>query len=142
MNFNHETERVNTTNLLLRVARCSAFLGIGAWGWYVSALFRTTGWGYANPAEEMAWEVLTLGCFAVPLAFLPLIGVPWRSKFLAIGALTIGCTLAVEAFARSQEYLLVRKLGRQPTKDHIERRWWPFEYHDLGFSQGKWWGCD
>jgi hypothetical protein len=105
-------------------------------------MLRTCGWGNDNLAEEMSWELLTFCCVAAPIAFLPLIGVPWKRKFLVIGALTVACTLAVEAFARSQEYLIVHRLGRHPTKDYVERRWWPFDYHDLGFVQGQWWGCD
>lgn len=129
-------------HIMFRVPRVLALCGVGVWGWYISAMFRTSGWGYDNFVREVLASLGTFCFFALPLTFIPLIGISWRRKLVAIAVLTTLCMFSVEVFARSQEYLLLRKLGKQPTKDYYETRWWPFEHHDIGFVQGQGWGCD
>jgi hypothetical protein len=133
---------MNIRRILLRIARILGLLLVGVWGWYLAAMFRTTGWGYDQFAGEIVKSLLALSVFALPIAFLPLIGVAWRPKLAAIGIWTCLCLFAVESFARGQEYLLIRHLGRQPSQSYTETRWWPFQHHSLGFVQGEWWGCD
>jgi len=122
--------------------RTLALIVIGGWGWYMAAMFRTSDWGYDNPARGVLTSLLSFGIFALPSAFLPLIGISWPRKFVAIAVLAFLCVLSVELFARGQEHLAIQRLGRQPTTDYTENRWWPFENHSLGFRQGQWWGCD
>jgi hypothetical protein len=122
--------------------RTLGFLAVGIWSWYFCAMFRTSGWGYANFLKESLATLLVFSFFALPFAFIPLIGIPWRRKFVALGILAAICMLSVELFARGQEHLLVQRFGKQPTNEYTESRWWPFEHHSLGVVQGQWWGCD
>jgi hypothetical protein len=124
------------------VARFLVLSGIGIWGWYACSSFRTSSWGYDNLAGELLGSLLILGCVALPLTFIPLIGIPWRKKLVTVALFTFVCLVSVETFARTQEYLIIKKLGTHPAQDCTEKRWGPFEHHSLGYVQGHWWGCD
>lgn len=113
-----------------------------AWGWYVAASFRTSDWGYDQPLREASVSLLVFCLYGLPFAVLPVIGVPWRRAVVILAVLTCTVTLTTEAFARTQEFLLIRRLGRNPTEDYHEPRWSPFGHHSVGFARGKWWGCD
>ncbi len=114
---------------------------VGLWGWYFCAMFRTSGWGYDDLWRELWGTLLVFSIFALPFGFLPLIGVSWRRKFAVLTAFTCLCVLAVEVFARTQEYLVLQSWSA--AGGYIERRWWPFEHHDLGLMKdGTGWGCD
>src|SRR4051794_2435335 len=101
--------------LILLLARFALLLGVGGCGWYFAAMFRTSGWGYSDLFGSLFISLATFCVVALPLAFIPLIGLPWRRKGLVIGILAILCISAVELYARGQEYLLVRRLGEHPT---------------------------
>jgi hypothetical protein len=105
-------------------------------------MFRTSSWGYDDLFGSLFISLATFCVVALPIAFLPLIGLSWRRKGVAIAILALLCIFTVELFARGQEYLLVRRLGKHPTGDYTEPRWWPFAYHSPGFVRGEWWGCD
>jgi hypothetical protein len=133
---------MKSNRFMLRAVRVLGLFSLGVWGWYLSAMFRTSGWGYDNLVMEVLKSFMTFCFFALPIAFLPLIGVSWPRKLLALAILSGICMLAVEAFARGQEYLLIHRLAKHPKENYTETRWWPFEHHSLGFVQGQWWGCD
>ena len=122
--------------------RAIGLLGVAAWGWYLAAMVRTSQWGYDDFLVEVQDSTVNFLIYALPLAFIPLIGVAWRRKLVTIAILTGVCLVSAELFGRGQEYLLIRKIGRHPTQDYRERRWWPFGHHDLGNVKGAWWGCD
>jgi hypothetical protein len=106
---------------------------MGTWGWYFAAMFRTSGWGYHDPLGSLFISFATFCIAALPFAFIPLIRLAWRRKGLAIALVAFICAFTFELYARGQEYLLVRRLGAHPTSDYKEPRWWPFDYHSLGF---------
>jgi hypothetical protein len=124
------------------VVRYLVLSGIGIWGWYACSTFRTSSWGYDNLSGELLTSLQILCCIALPLTFIPLIGIPWRKKFVTIALFTLVCLVSVETFARAQEYLIIRKLGANPPQHYVEQRWGPFKHHCLGYVQGRWWGCD
>lgn len=128
--------------LRLRMARVLGLICVGLWGWYLGAMFRTSDWGYHRLGRELLTTFFALDLFALPLVFLPLIGVAWRTKIRALGIWACLGVFSVELFARAQEHRLLRRLGPQPTQDYTETRWWPFEHHSLGVARGQWWGCD
>ena len=127
---------------VLSLVRCALLFAIIAFCWYFAAMFRTSSWGYHDLLGSVFISLATFCIVALPFSLIPLIGLPWRRKGLIIVTLAILCISSVELYARGQEYLLVRRLGEHPTRDYTEPRWWPFEYHSVGFVQGEWWGCD
>lgn len=127
---------------MIRTIRILGLAVVGAWGWYHAAMLRTSGWEEGNAGREILVAFVAFWIFTLPVALLPLIGVSWRRKFIALAVLSCACTLAAEAFARAQETLLIQKVGPRPEHDYTERRWWPFEHHSLGIINGQRWGCD
>jgi hypothetical protein len=135
MHSERDARRLRRLRLILLIAVC-------IWSWYFVTAFRTSGWGYDDVSRELvrSWAIFCV--FALPFAFIPLIGVEWRLKGIFIAVLAVFCILGAELFGRSQEYLLIRKLGEVPIGDHMENRWWPFTHHHIGYLRGDWWGCD
>ena len=127
---------------MIPLIRAAGLAAIAAWGCYMAAMFRTSEWGYDDPGRRLLGSLLAFGLFALPVSFVPLIGLPWRRQCAVLALMAVGCVATVEGFARGQEHLLVRRLGERPREDHVETRWWPFEHHSLGFARGQWWGCD
>jgi len=123
-------------------ARWVGLFVVGLGGWYLAASFRTSDWGYDRVAGELLGSLRVFAIVALPFAFLPLIGAPWRRKLITVGVFTMVCVLSVEVFARAQECLLIIRYQKQTGAGFVERRWWPFEHHDVGYVQGKGWGCD
>lgn len=115
---------------------------VGVWGWLHAATIRTSGWEDGNAGSEILASFATFWIFTLPVAFLPVIGLPWRKKFVALAVLSCVCTLGAEIFARAQETLVLHRAGANPKADYTEPRWWPFEHHSLGIINGKRWGCD
>lgn len=141
-NNSGQTHHMKSAPLMPPAVRILVLSGIGIWGWYACSSFRTSMWGYHNLSGELLGSLLVLSCVALPLTFIPLIGIPWRKKLVTVALFTLVCLMSVETFARTQEHLIIRKLGAHPAKDYTEKRWAPFEHHGLGYVQGRWWGCD
>lgn len=127
---------------LERWVRAAGFLLAAGWGWYNAASIRTSGWGYDLPLVESRAAFMAFCLLGLPVAIVPLIGLPWRRAVRVLCWLTLAVMAGAEGFGRGQEQLLVERFGRRPTQDHHEARWWPFDHHGLGCRDGQWYGND
>ena len=118
------------------------YLLVAVWGWYIATMIRTSDWGYDDMSTQVLGATSAFVILALPFALLPLIGLPWSRMIGLLLVLALLCIGGAEIFGRTQEHLLVQRLGTAPTADYTETRWWPFAHHSLGFVQGRWWGCD
>lgn len=123
----------------VRILRLAGLLAVGLWGWYIAALFRTTGWGYDDLAGELLQSLAFLAVIAVPFAFLPLIGLSWTRKCATVAVFTLLTLLAVEVFGRAQKYCVIYRANHHSSRGCLEPRWWPFQDHAVGYIEGR--GC-
>lgn len=135
-------ELARTDPAFTRLVRGVGLMLAAVWGWYQATAFRTSGWGYDLPLQESWGAFVAYGILGLPIAIVPLIGLPWRRAVLILGFLTFVVMAGSECFGRAQEQLLLQRFGRRPTVDHHEARWWPFEHHGLGCRNGQWFGND
>lgn len=108
--------------------------------WFIASL-RTAGFGYE---EDPLWvgPVIWLTFLGIPVALL-LIGLPRRMAVFRFFGLWITSVAISEGFALAQEIEIISRYGLKPAGEVTERRWWPFEHHDIHYTAvSGWTGTD
>ena len=135
--------------------RTLSLLGLALPWWYMLADLRTCCYGSSDWSGLLTFSI----CFYIlwlPVVFLVLrarslrhviFGAlplsPLRPMFLAALGITLFCVGGAEAFARAQEFVLIRQYGEHPKQVFIVPRWPPFGNSAIGYTSTiGWWGCD
>lgn len=114
-------------------------------GWLSGSQFRTSVFGgnlaVALALDAFGWLILGFGACPV-MTVCGVLGLPWKQGviiFCTVGIVTI---LAIEAFARAQEYIVINTYGKNPSQEVWVTRWKPFTGNGMHYipGQGRWFG--
>lgn len=116
----------------LFTARLVGGAAAAAWGWWAYAITRTAQFG-PGPGPLFMWAVM-----ALPLAVLPLLGLPWPRFVLALAAATVVPLLAAEATATYEEARFRRDCRAEPARPGFvfRQRAWPCHGNSMVYNCG------
>ena len=125
--------------LLLRVA---TLVAASSWTTYLLGSFRTSQFGPSW--RQVGGSLLLAAIFLLPVAAATLVGLRRRHYRMALIAAVVLPVLLAEIPAQAQELAFRLRHGdRSVAKGGVlERRWWPYRHHVLGYdpAAGRWWG--